>query len=146
MTYNVIVCLPTTQKDVERQMTEGKLRGHARVTFRAHIALVRTELDQGHTAKAIFDRHNTKLGSMSYRQFLRHIGREITGTSSAPPTPQAASVPVPTPPAKPIPATENPSHTRHEPAARPTFVHDGRTKEGEAEKLFGPGYLPGSRK
>ena len=135
-----------TQKDVERQMKESKLRGHARVTFRAHIALVRTELDQGYTAKAIFDRHNAKLGSMSYRQFLRHIGREITGTSSAPLVPQAAPVPISPPPAKPIPATRNPPHAGHEPAARPTFVHDGRTKEGEAEKLFGPGFLPGSRK
>ena len=26
------------------------------------------------------------------------------------------------------------------------FVHDGRTKEGEPEQLFGPGFLPGSRK
>ncbi len=127
-------------------VTECKLRGHARVTFRAHIALVRTELDQGHTAKAIFDRHKTKLGSMSYRQFLRHIEREITGTSSAPVVQQAAPVPVPPPPPNPIPATENPSHARHEPDARPTFVHDGRTKEGEPEKLFGPGFLPGSRK
>ena len=127
-------------------MKESKLRGHARVTFRAHIALVRTELDQGYTAKAIFDRHNTKLGSMSYRQFLRHIGREITGTSSAPPVPQAAPIPVPALPSKPTPATGNPSHARHEPTARPTFVHDGRTKEGEPEKLFGPGFLPGSRK
>ncbi len=126
--------------------TESKLRGHARVTFRAHIALVRTELDQGHTAKAIYDRHKTKLGSMSYRQFLRHIGREITGTSRPSPVPQAADIPDPPPPPKPVPATRNPSHARHEPDARPTFVHDGRTKEGEPEKLFGPGFLPGSRK
>ncbi len=83
---------------------------------------------------------------MSYRQFLRHIEREITGVSTPPPVPQAAPVLVPPPPPNPIPATENPSHARHEPDARPTFVHDGRTKEGEPEKLFGPGFLPGSRK
>ena len=117
-------------------MTERKLRGHARVTFRAHIALVRTELDQGHTAKAIFDRHKTKLGSMSYRQFLRHIGREIIGTSRPSPAPQAAAIPDPSPLPKPIPATGNPPHARHEPAKPRTFEHDGNPRQDDEDRLI----------
>lgn len=140
------MALKRLRKTLNAKMIESKMRGHARVTFRAHIALIRTELEQGHTAKSIYERHKTKLGSMSYRQLLRHIGREITGLSSVPPAPEVATTPPPLTSSKPIPATETSPHARHEPTAKRTFVHDGRTKEGEAERLFGPGYLPGSRK
>jgi hypothetical protein len=61
-------------------MTQKKpqpMRGLARVTFRANAAMIRTELEQGWTAKAIFERHHAKFGTMSYRQFLRHIAQEL---------------------------------------------------------------------
>jgi hypothetical protein len=122
-------------------MTEKKpqpMRGLARVTFRANAAMIRTELEQGWTAKAIFERHHAKLGTMSYRQFLRHIAQELgpdVGRSlvarSSPPRgdpppalpaadPPAAAAPSPSPQGKHRAGPQSPSRGfNHDPLERP---------------------------
>ena len=124
-----------------------KARGLGRVAFIAILPAIKTGLAEGYTAKLIFENHADKLaGKISYPQFVRYV-RPLREASPLP------TKPMPTVPrelsdviAPAIPATGAPPRARPEPTARPTFVHDGRTKEGEPEKLFGPGSLPGSRK
>jgi len=124
-----------------------KARGLGRVAFIAILPAIKTELAEGYTAKLIFEKHADKLaGKISYPQFVRYV-RPLREASPLPIRPTPASPPeLPDVIAPAIPATETSPHARHEPTAKRTFVHDGRTKEGEAERLFGPGYLPGSRK
>ena len=124
-----------------------KARGLSRVAFIAILPAIKTELAEGYTAKLIFEKHADKLaGKISYPQFVRYV-RPLREASLLPtrPTPDIPRE-LPDVIAPAIPATGAPPRIRPEPTARPTFVHDGRTKEGEAERLFGPGYLPGSRK
>ena len=124
-----------------------KARGLSRVAFIAILPAIKTELAEGYTAKLIFERHADKLaGKISYPQFVRYV-RPLREASPLPTKPTPASrreLPDVIVPA--IPATGASPRARPEPNTRPTFVHDGRTKEGEPEKLFGPGFLPGSRK
>ena len=124
-----------------------KARGLGRVAFIAILPAIKTELAEGYTAKLIFEKHADKLaGKISYPQFVRYV-RPLREASPLPtrPTP-AMPHELPDVIAPAIPATGASLDARPEPTAKRTFVHDGRTKEGEAEKLFGPGYLPGSRK
>lgn len=137
---------------------EKKVRGLARVAFIANLAAIKTELAEGWTAKSIFDRHADKLaGKVSYPQFVRYVRqlREVEATSpfgraSPPALARPMSSPVQLPKLSDVTAFNTPAagasaNARHEPAGRPTFQHDGRTKEGEPEQLFGPGFLPGRK-
>lgn len=108
-------------------MTQQKprpIRGLSRVTFRANRETVRDELEQGWTAKAIFERHRDKLGTMSYRQFMRHILLEL-----GPDVGRAAMARSPSPHDPPTPvlavmtgASPLPPRTEYQP--RRTFNHD----------------------
>lgn len=50
------------------------IRGVARVVFRANQATIEDELNQGWTAKSIYERHADKLASkISYPQFARYV-------------------------------------------------------------------------
>jgi hypothetical protein len=124
---------------------------HRRRSLKAHHRGIgrmdTTELAEGYIAKLIFEKHADKLaGKISYPQFVRYV-RPLREASPLPTKPtQAIPHEPPDVIAPAIPATGAPPRARPEPTARPTFVHDGRTKEGEPEKLFGPGLLPGSRK
>src|SRR6185312_1888589 len=63
-----------------RWMTQKKpqpMRGLARGTFRANAAMIRSELEQGWSGKALFERHPAQLGTLSHRQFLPHIAQEL---------------------------------------------------------------------
>ena len=134
-------------------------RGTGRVVFIARLATIKQEIEAGDYLTTVYARHSDALG-ITYSAFRKLVARyapeakavrQPYGSASAtratpananPATPpRAALTPAPL-----KPAARNPSNARYEPDTRPTFVHDGRTKEGEAEKLFGPGYLPGSRK
>jgi len=122
------------------------MRGLARVTFRANAAMIRTELEQGWTAKAIFERHHAKLGTMSYRQFLRHIAQELgpdVGRSLVargpprrgeppPPLPSAAEPP----PAAPSPSPQGTDRAGHQPASR-GFNHDPIERPDDRRRLLG---------
>jgi hypothetical protein len=46
---------------------EKKARGTARVAFIAHLDTIVAALEQGYTARAIYQRHQTKLGNASTR-------------------------------------------------------------------------------
>ncbi len=129
------------------QTPRRKARGLGRVAFIAILPAIKTELAEGYTAKLIFEKHADKLaGRISYPQFVRYV-RPLRDASPLPTKPTLGSPhELPDVIAPAIPAAGAPLDARPEPTARPTFVHDGRTKEGEAERLFGPGYLPGSRK
>lgn len=134
-------------------------RGTGRVVFIARLATIKREIEAGNYLTTVYARHSDALG-ITYSAFRKLVARYAPeakpvrrpyGSASAPSAAPADAKPGPPPPAtstpaSPAPAVRNPSYARHEPDARPTFVHDGRTKEGEAEKLFGPGFLPGSRK
>lgn len=134
-------------------------RGTGRVVFIARLATIKREIEAGDYLTTVYARHSDALG-ITYSAFRKLVARYAPeakpvrrpyGSASAPSAAPADAKPGPPPPAtstpaSPAPAARNPSHARHEPDTRPTFVHDGRTKEGEAEKLFGPGFLPGSRK
>lgn len=142
---------------------EKPVRGTARVAFIAHLDSITAELGLGHTALAVYQRHQAKLGgSISYQQFARYV-RQLRedgvvksplgrpALSSPRPAARATPAPAPLPPApkpQPAPATppEGPANARHEPAARPTFKHHGVTQEGEPEQLLGPGFLPKRRR
>ena len=134
--------------------------GTGRVAFLASLNVIRREIEGGDYLTTIHARHAAELG-ITYSAFRKLVARYAPEAkpvrrpygSASPRTPTPPVVPAPTPrtapglaPTTPPPATGNPSHARHEPTGRPTFVHDGRTKEGEPEQLFGPGFLPGSRK
>ena len=86
--------------------SQRKRRSIARVSFRANLETIRTELDQGWPAKAVFDRHIAGLDVMSYRQFSRYVRQlkdgsgfeeatnvvgATTGNTAASPSPLAAS-------------------------------------------------------
>jgi hypothetical protein len=132
-------------------MTQKKpqpMRGLARVTFRANAAMIRTELEQGWTAKAIFERHHAKLGTMSYRQFLRHIAQELgpdvgrslvarspppRGDPPPPPLPAAADPPAA---AAPSPSPQGQHRAGHEPANR-GFNHDPLERPDDRRRLLG---------
>lgn len=130
--------------------TPRKSWGSGRVAFVARLPTIRSEMGQGLPLTAIYARHQTALG-IGYQSFCklvtRYAGDAKLGASlpaARDQTPEQTSPAPPPPP--PAPAAGIPAHARHEPASRPTFHHDGRTKEGEPEQLFGPGFLPGSRK
>jgi hypothetical protein len=121
------------------QQISRPIRGLARVTFRANADMVRDELEQGWTAKAIFERHRDKLGTMSYRQFMRHIllelgpdvGRAAVARSPSPhdpPTPVLA-------PAVMTEASPLPPRTEYQP--RRTFNHDPIERPGDRRRLLG---------
>jgi hypothetical protein len=59
------------------EQTPPAMRGLARITLRANADTVRAELKEGWTARAIFERHHAKLGTMTYRQFVSHIAQEL---------------------------------------------------------------------
>src|SRR5271166_5411381 len=116
---------------------EKPVRGTARVAFIAHLDTITAELAQGHTALAVYQRHQAKLGgAISYQQFARYVRqlredgvvKSPLGRPASPPprsAPRATSPPSPLPPApKPQPAPVTPpegsANARHEPA-RPTF-------------------------
>jgi hypothetical protein len=73
-----------------------KPRGIARVTFRAKLDAIRTELEQGWPVKAIFDRHIAGLNVMSYRQFALYVSALRTPLEPAAARPTATA---PEPPA-----------------------------------------------
>lgn len=131
------------------------IRGIARVTFIAHLAVIRTELEQGWTAKAIYERHPDKLGAMSYPQFARYVRqlKEGAGLGTAikavySPATGRFSDPPRSEPSQDGPATphsqEGPdAHAGQQPASdtgrRParTFRHDPQERPGDYERLFG---------
>jgi hypothetical protein len=119
-------------------MTQQKsrpIRGLARVTFRANANVIRNELEQGWTAKAIFDRHHATLGTMSYRQFIATSLRNSALMSVAAPLRRARFTavrrPLPTPPRRyprclpchhkdlPVPDTNQAETFNHDPLERP---------------------------
>ena len=138
---------------VEKSLTRTK-RGIARVTFIAHLAVIRSELEQGWTAKAIYERHPDKLGAMSYPQFARYVRqlKEGAGLGAAikavySPATGRFSDPPPAEPSQDGPAT---SHSQEGPDAyagqqpassgrRParTFRYDPQERPGDYERLFG---------
>ena len=130
--------------------------GIGRVVFVARLATIKREIEAGDYLTTVYARHSDALG-ITYSAFRKLVARyapeakpvrQPYGSASAPPANAKPTLPVSeaSTPSSSAPAARNLSHARHEPDTRPTFVHDGRTKEGEAERLFGPGYLPGSRK
>ena len=125
--------------------TNPTIKASARVIFIANLALVRKELAEGWTAKALFERHADKFaGRISYPQFARYVRRlredaapaSISGTA-----PSSRSRVLPTPPAAPAsgsPAVGTPSHARHEPARPRTFEYDGNPRQDDEDRLIGP--------
>lgn len=139
------------------------VRGTARVAFIAHLATISTELEQGHTAQAIYQRHHGKLGgSISYQQFARYVrqlrdnglvqpplGRPAPPMSAQPapaqpralpphtlePKPQPASPPASPPGPQPAPEAP-PLHARHQPPPR-TFAFDPNPKQDDKSRLIG---------
>ena len=55
--------------------------GIARVAFIAHVAVIRSELEQGWSAKAIYQRHADKFTAISYPQFVRYVRQLKSGTA-----------------------------------------------------------------
>jgi len=123
-------------------MTDGKpaaIRGLARVVFRANLATIRIELDQGWTAKAIFERHHAKLGAMSYRQFCRYVADELdrAGPSwAAQPAVEPAR-----PPPPPCTSPQGSADAGHQQPPR-SFEHDPVERPGDYERLFGESRQP----
>lgn len=130
---------------------ERKVRGTARVAFIAHLDTITAELGQGHTAQAIYERHQVKLGnSISYQQFARYVrqlredGMVQSPLSRSAPRPLSPAKPPPPPlPPEPKPQTSAqltpegpPPHARHEPRAR-TFTFDGNPKQDDKSRLIG---------
>ncbi len=130
-----------------------KAWGSGRIVLIARLQTIKSEMRQGIPLTTIHARHQAALG-IGYPSFCKLVTRyandaKLVSTypgfrDAGPRTKRAPALP-PAPSPLP-PAAKTPPYARYEPDTRPTFVHDGRTKEGEAEKLFGPGYLPGSRK
>jgi hypothetical protein len=118
-------------------------RGLARVTFRANADTIRTELEQGWTAKAIFERHNARLGIMSYRQFLRHILQELgpdvgrSAMARSPPhrDPQPPPLPSVAEPEVPSLPSQGSSRAGHHPNR--TFNHDPIERPDDRRRLLG---------
>jgi hypothetical protein len=119
------------------------MRGLARVAFRAKADTVRTELEQGWTAKAIFDRHQLEFGIMSYRQFMRHIAQELGhdfrpsaaargGPPADPPAPPLAPAVIPE--ASLLPPQVFPG-ARHQPSR--TFNYDPIERPDDRRRLLG---------
>ena len=124
---------------------EKKPRGTARVAFIAHLNTITAALAQGHTALAVYQRHQAKLGSaISYPQFVRYVRHLREDGVVAPPFGRSAVVAKgPTASPKPLPApVEGSANTRHEPARPRTFVYDGNPRQDDKARLIGPSTHP----
>lgn len=128
--------------------TTPTIKASARVTFIANLAVVRKELAEGWTAKAIFERHADKLaGRISYPQFVRYV-RQLRETEPAPPigrasssTPHQARSKLPPVQARDVtaprtPATGTAADARSDPLQRRTFEHDGQPRQDDIERLI----------
>jgi hypothetical protein len=127
------------------------IRGTARVTVIAHLAVIRTELEQGWTAKAIYDRHADKLAVMSYPQFARYVRQLKDGSGlgeaiKAVYSPAAGRFINPSAPESGRsgqPQEESHAHAGQQSAADAgggtprTFKHDPQERPGDYERLFG---------
>jgi hypothetical protein len=101
--------------------------------------MVRNELEQGWTAKTIFERHRDKLGTTSYRQFLRHILLELgpdVGRAAMARSPSPRDPPNPTlVPAVMTEASPLPPRTEYRPGR--TCNHDPIERPGDRRRLLG---------
>lgn len=101
-------------------MTETAPRktGHAvaRVAFTANRAMVKQALDEGWSARAIYELNREKLAGISYRHFLRYVNEMR-------PPPPAASRAVSAPSSPPPTTNQGTPDARHEPSQpiEPTF-------------------------
>lgn len=96
----------------------------ARVTFTANRELVRKAVEEGWSAKAIYEQNQPKLASISYRQFVRYVN-EMRNLSPAPDTsgpPQPQRIPDVRPP---------------QPADARTFNHDQEIKQSARDRILG---------
>jgi hypothetical protein len=55
-----------------------KYRGDGRVSFLAHLESIKTEIQEGWSIQAVYQRHSGQL-DISYPQFVRYVRRYITG-------------------------------------------------------------------
>ena len=130
------------------------MKGMARVAFLAHLDAIWAELAQGFPLKAVYQKHQAKLG-MSYTQFTRYCARlpraEATlapATAVRPKQPPTPAIPrlgpqpvaASPPPAPQIRGPANAGHQSVQPAR--TFNHDPLEKPGDRERLLGPDWKP----
>jgi hypothetical protein len=133
--------------------------GSGRVVFIAMADTIKSELEQGHSARSIYDRYQTKfddvLGYVQFCVYVRQL-RERTGAGpiiGAPMRQRRSHSAISPPPSEPIqrkmPVKETPATPHSEGMnnvrnrnGKPTFQHHGIVQEGEVEQLFGPGFLP----
>ncbi len=134
---------------------QKKVRGSARVAFIAHLDTIASELRQGHTAQAVYERHQTKLASsISYQQFARYVRQlredglvKMPVGQASPSSPRAAAQSVSTPAASPTAPdpqltssapSKGSAHARHEPATRRTFEYSPHVTAEEKARIIGP--------
>jgi hypothetical protein len=114
--------------------------GAGRIAFMARLGEVQSEIRQGIPLTGIYARHKAALG-IGYPSFVKLVGRyasESRLTRRRPSQPGAQSPATTT--HKEGPATHaGPAPGRDDHGT--TFKHDGRTKEGEPEQLFGTEFL-----
>jgi hypothetical protein len=120
--------------------------GAGRVAFVARLSTIRSELEQGLTLLAIYERHRAALG-IGYSAFcklvLRHADDAKPLRRRSPTTAKAPAV-QPPPPKPPVPAPNliappperSDQHARHEPRPR-TFNFDGNPKQDDKSRLIG---------
>lgn len=142
-----------------------KARGDGRAAFVRHLPAIRREIASGEYLTVIYARRAAALG-ITYSAFRKLVSRHAEdakpvrrrpyGSGKAPFAPPPVPVPaLPTAPPRPAATrsavADGGSDARHEPspatpAGRPGFRHDPRTKEGEPERLLGPGFLGDRRR
>jgi len=119
------------------------MKGMGRVRFLASLPAIRQDLADGFPLKAIYRRHQARLG-MSYAQFTRYAAAALRAElAAASPLHSAMRRRAGSSPAAPpaSPTTARIQDAGHPPSPPGGFHHDPVTRPGEAEDLLGPGFL-----
>lgn len=125
--------------------TTRKGWGVGRIAFMGRLAVIREQLGTGLPLTSIYEQHRDALG-IGYQSFCKLVARYAEDAKPSVRRPYGTAKAV-----APVPSStkQDKHHARHDPRraepARRVFNHDGRTKEGEPEELFGPNFKPRGR-
>lgn len=136
---------------MSNEKPEKKVRGAGRVAFIAMMDTIKVELEQGHTARSIYNRHQDKfegvLGYWQYCQYMRVLRDQGAGPAIRVPSRRRVAdkeAPASADQRQPEPVRERAASSRQEPRKngnqgvipRRTFTYDGNPRSDDKERLI----------
>jgi hypothetical protein len=135
---------------MSKEKPEKKVRGAGRVAFIAMMDTIKTELEQGHTARSIYTRYQNKfegvLGYWQYCQYMQVLRSQRAGpairvpsrrhtTKNADPEPAPATRQSEPVRGRVVPPRTEPSTSQGVIPRRP-FTYDGNPRADDKERLI----------